>query len=193
MPAKNIRIIAGSDRGRKIWGPSDISIRPATGMVKEYMFNILQAVVSGARVLDLFAGTGNLGIEALSRGADSVLFIDSSPSAVELIHRNISLLPSSAGKTKVLKSDAMKFIARSCPERVSFDIIFADPPFPYEHTAAIVNMIDETGILNNKGFFIVRYSRDIHEELRIVRLAEIKYRVFGDSRISVFTSADHEL
>ena len=55
MPTKNIRIIAGSDRGRKIWGPPDRSIRPATGMVKEYMFDILQAAVSGARILDLFA------------------------------------------------------------------------------------------------------------------------------------------
>ena len=185
---KNIRIIAGTDRGRKIWGPSDRSIRPATGIVKEYMFNILHDAVPGARVLDLFAGTGNLGIEALSRGADSVLFVDDYPKAVELIHKNISLLSLPTEKSKIIKSDAMKFIGAPPRDRGSFDIIFADPPFPYNQTAEIVNLIDGTDILKSDGFFIVRYNRDIHGDLRLAKLHEVKYREFGDSMISVFAA-----
>jgi 16S rRNA (guanine(966)-N(2))-methyltransferase RsmD len=186
MPAKNIPIIAGTQRGRKLWGPSDRSIRPATGMIKEYMFNILQSAVNGAQVLDLFSGTGNLGLEALSRGAESALFVDSSPQAIELIHKNIALLPELKGKTRVLKSDAMKFIKNPPRDRNSFDIIFADPPFPYEKTAAVVNTIDGAEIMKEDGIVIVRYNRDIRDELRLARLTGIKYREFGDSRISIF-------
>ncbi len=186
MRDKNIRVIAGTEKGRKIWGPSDRSIRPATGMVKEYMFNILQSAVHGARVLDLFAGTGSLGIEALSRGAESAVFIDQSPKAIELLERNIVLLPNFRGKTKIVKIDAGKFLQTHATGESPFDVIFADPPFPYEETAEIVNTIDTSKILKGDGIFIVRYNRDIHDALRLERLTEVKYREFGDSRISVF-------
>jgi 16S rRNA (guanine(966)-N(2))-methyltransferase RsmD len=186
MHSKNIRVIAGAERGRKIWGPGDRSIRPATGMIKEYMFNIIQNTVHDADVLDLFAGTGSLGIEALSRGARHVTFVDSSPAAVELIHKNLGLLKNTEGEYTVVKNDAIKYVNDSAQKSASFDIIFADPPFPYDGTAELVNLIDRLNILAENGLFIVRYNRDIRSELNTKTLKALKYREFGDSRLSVF-------
>ena len=84
-----MRVVAGRYRGKKLLSPADDSVRPTTDRIKETVFNILQWEVEGARVLDLFAGSGALGIECLSRGAEEVVFVDKSPSSVALIKENL--------------------------------------------------------------------------------------------------------
>ena len=85
-----MRVITGLARGRKLFEPADGAIRPTTDMVKEAIFNIIQFDIEGRKVLDLFAGTGQLGIEALSRGAESCVFIDESAAAVRLVEKNLA-------------------------------------------------------------------------------------------------------
>ena len=120
-----MRIVSGAVRGRRLITPDGMDIRPTTDKVKEAMFSILQFDLPGRRVLDLFAGTGQLGLEALSRGAKSVTFTDSSKKAVSLVQRNIALTGLGA-QAKTVCGDAFSFL-RSTDER--FDLVILDPPY----------------------------------------------------------------
>lgn len=117
-----MRVITGTARGRKLRTPENYDIRPTTDVVKEAIFNIVQFDVEGRRVLDLFAGTGQLGIEALSRGAASCVFIDSDKAAAAIVRDN---LKACGLEGQVLQADAIGYLD-SCGK---FDLIFIDPPY----------------------------------------------------------------
>ncbi len=120
-----MRVITGIARGRKLLTLEGIDVRPTTDRVKEAIFSIIQFELEGRRVLDLFAGSGQLGIEALSRGAHSVTFVDQSKKSVEVIQENLE--STGLGKNTIVKnSDAASFLATS---RDVFDIVFLDPPY----------------------------------------------------------------
>ena len=120
-----MRVITGKARGRKLREPAGMDIRPTTDQVKEAMFNICQFDLEGRRVLDLFGGTGQLGIEAASRGASEVTVVDQSREALALIRENVRRAGLSV---QVRQSEALSFLA-SCG---SYDLIFLDPPFDSE-------------------------------------------------------------
>ncbi len=118
-----MRVITGAARGMKLQEPEGMDIRPTTDVVKEALFNIIQFDIEGRRVLDLFAGTGQLGIEALSRGAATATFVDQSKTAVALVKKNLEKTKLTGAK--VLQGDSIAFL--SGPEK--FDLIFLDPPY----------------------------------------------------------------
>ena len=117
-----MRVITGSARGRRLKTPETYDIRPTTDNVKEALFNILQFDVEGRRVLDLFAGTGQLGIEALSRGAKSAVFVDADRDAVRIVRENLKLCGLSA---EVRQQDALSLLRQGGV----YDLIFVDPPY----------------------------------------------------------------
>ena len=117
-----MRVITGTARGRRLKTPEGMDIRPTTDNVKESIFNIIQFDIEGRRVLDLFAGTGQLGIECLSRGASEVVFIDSSRDAVKIVKDNLKTCGFNA---PVLQMDAVNYI-KACGR---FDLIIVDPPY----------------------------------------------------------------
>lgn len=120
-----MRIITGSARGRRLITPQGLDVRPTPEKVKEALFSALQFDIEGRRVLDLFAGSGQLGIEALSRGAESATFVDTSPVSVKTVEKNLE----TAGlkeNARVIKTDYAAFCASA---REIFDIIFLDPPY----------------------------------------------------------------
>ncbi len=121
-----MRVITGSARGRKLQEPKDQSVRPTTDMVKEAMFSIIQFDVPGRRVLDLFAGTGQLGIEALSRGARECVFVDDSPASVARVRKILETCRMQV-QAQVVRGDALEYIAKGrCGK---FDIVLLDPPY----------------------------------------------------------------
>ena len=120
-----MRIVSGSARGRKLFTPAGMDIRPTTDKVKEALFSILQFDLPGRRALDLFAGTGQLGLEAISRGAAFAVFTDSSKKAVELVKKNVALTGFGA-QSSVLLTDAFSFLSST---EDSFDLVFVDPPY----------------------------------------------------------------
>ena len=120
-----MRVITGSARGRKLSEPKNYDIRPTTDNVKESIFNIIQFDVEGRRVLDLFAGTGQLGIEALSRGAKSAVFVDKSSEAIALVKQNLKACNLEAN---VVREDSLSYLERGG----KFDLIFIDPPYDTE-------------------------------------------------------------
>ena len=150
-----MRVISGTQRGRKLKEPTGFDIRPTSDMVKEAIFNIIQFDVEGARVLDLFAGTGQLGIEALSRGAEHVVFVDSNPAATKLISENIKTCKFESEAT-VLTRDAITFLSSG----EKFDIVIVDPPYDTEIVDKALSKIIEFDKLNEHGIIICETKAD---------------------------------
>ena len=145
-----MRIISGTARGRRLKEPQGMDIRPTTDKVKESLFNIIQFELEGRRVLDLFAGTGQLGLEALSRGAEHCTFVDRRPEAAALVKENIRLCRLE-GQTRVVQEEAQWFL-RSCGER--FDVIFLDPPYKSNLLEQCVEKITRFDILREHGIIV---------------------------------------
>ena len=148
-----MRVISGSVRGRRLKTPENYDIRPTTDNVKESLFNIIQFDIEGRRVLDLFAGTGQLGIECLSRGAESVVFIDQSREAVKIIKENLRACGLNA---PVLQQEALSYL-RACG---SFDLIFVDPPYDSGLYEPVLNAINSVDILSDGGIIVCESRRE---------------------------------
>ena len=144
-----MRVISGAARGRKLKDFPGIDIRPTSDMIKESIFNIVQFDIEGRRILDLFAGTGQLGIEALSRGAGSVAFVDSGADSIKLINENLKLCGFSASAS-VFRRDALIYLER-CD---TFDLIFLDPPYDTPLAGRALEKIFEFDKLNANGIII---------------------------------------
>lgn len=145
-----MRIISGSRRGKKLLPPVGYDTRPTTDRVKESVFNIIQSFIPSERVLDLFAGSGALGIEALSRGCDHAVFIDGSRDALTVCRRNIE--NSRFGeKSSVIQIDALKYLEK-CTE--CFDIIFLDPPYNKGLLTRAAALIEKRGLLAEGGVMV---------------------------------------
>ena len=130
-----IRIIAGDLKGRRIKTPATDTVRPTADRVREAWFNILQGSIPGARVLDLFAGSGALGFEALSRGAVSVDFVEKHTASLRVIHANASLL-NVEDQVTIHRTDALRFTERLYPS--AYDVAFADPPYATDDVVRLV-------------------------------------------------------
>ena len=148
-----MRVITGTARGRVLKELEGLETRPTTGKVKESMFSIIQFDIEGRRVLDLFAGTGQLGIECLSRGADSVVFIDQSREAVKIIKENLKACGLSA---PVLQQEALSYL-RGCGR---FDLIFVDPPYDSGLYEPVLNVINSVDILSDGGIIVCESRRE---------------------------------
>jgi len=150
-----LRIVAGRFRGRRLHGPRGDWLRPTADRAKESLYNVLQAWFPGARVLDLFAGSGNLGLEALSRGAARVVLVDSASRALQLIERNVRLL-GVQGEVEVVAADALSYL-RALPAR-SFDLILADPPYDAGLEDALLAALPAAAV-GAGGCFVLQHRR----------------------------------
>jgi len=148
-----MRVITGTARGRRLKTPEGMDIRPTTDNVKESIFNIIQFDIEGRRVLDLFAGTGQLGIECLSRGASEVVFIDSSREAVKIVKENLKICGFNA---PVLQLDAVNYL-RACGK---FDLIIVDPPYDSPVYDSVLETINSVDILSDGGIIICESRRE---------------------------------
>lgn len=177
-----MRIISGTARGRKLKEPQDQNIRPTTDMVKEAVFNIIQFDIEGRRVLDLFAGTGQLGLEALSRGAAEAVFVDASATALKLVRDNIAAVKLE-DKATVSRSDALAFLAHGG----TFDVIFLDPPYESKLLEKSLKTIIEFDILKENGIIICE-TNELQElpEVSAPYKKGREYR-YGKIKITIYT------
>ena len=182
-----MRIISGRLRGKKLEAPKGMTTRPTTDKVKESMFNILQFDLDGRRVLDLFAGTGQLGIEALSRGADHAVFVERRADAVRLIRENLKATEFS-GQAGVVQGDALEFLAG---RRERFDIILLDPPYEAGLLEAAIAHIAKFDILSPHGIIVAEHPAEVtmpavqipyrlHRTYRYGKIAMTLYRRDGN-------------
>ncbi len=179
-----VRIISGKYKGRLLKLPRGEHIRPTADRVKETIFNILSSRVKFENlvVLDLFAGTGALGFEAISRGAEKVYFVDNHHRAVEIIRMNAQNL-GCADDVILVKDDALNFIDYA---DVEFDLIFADPPYMYPHVDKLVNKIWERKLLSEIGFFVLEHDSGIVFVEDMINFAIETRRDFGKTAITIF-------
>ena len=154
-----MRVITGTARGVALKAPDGMKTRPTTDRVKEAMFSIIQFDLPGARVLDLFGGTGQLGIEALSRGASQAVFIDEREEACRLIRENLKRT-ALADAARVIRSDYMTYL-KHCKEQ--FDIVLLDPPYAEVFLENSLKMITEIDILQSGGIIVT--ERPLGKEL----------------------------
>lgn len=153
-----MRIIAGKLRSRKLKAPEGMDTRPTADRVKEALFSILQSRLPGARVLDLYAGSGALALEALSRGAESAVLSDCSGKACQVIRENIDALQcQDTARLLRMKDTAALSVLRQ--EGARFDIIFLDPPYRMD-TAPVCRAIVEGGLLAPDGVVVVEHGRE---------------------------------
>ena len=178
-----MRVITGIARGRKLREPAGLETRPTTDRVKEGIFSSIQFELEGRRILDLFGGTGQMGIEALSRGAARCTFVDLRKEAVTVIRENLELTGFS-DRAQVIQGDALAFLSRC---RETFDVIFLDPPYDsglLEKTMELVTTIDivsENGIIvcengSNAGWPSVLPPYRLQKEYRYGKIKTALYR-----------------
>lgn len=148
-----MRVITGKARGKKLKEPSNYDIRPTTDMVKEAIFNIIQFDIEGRSVLDLFAGTGQLGIECLSRGAKDVTFVDQSKESIAIVKQN---LKTCGLEGRVVQDDSIAFLRRGA----KFDVIIIDPPYASDLINKALSVINSVDILSEGGIIVCESSRE---------------------------------
>lgn len=150
-----MRIISGTARGRRLQEPADYKVRPTTDKVKESIFNIIQFDIEGRKALDLFAGSGQLGIEALSRGAASCTFVDKAPDSLKLIRANITA--SDLGENaKVVAGDGLSYLTSG----EKFDLIFLDPPYDTDLLEKALEYVNKFDILKENGIMVCESQRE---------------------------------
>ena len=180
-----MRVIAGSARGTHLKTPDGMLTRPTSDRVKEAIFSIVQFEVEGSRFLDLFAGTGQMGIEALSRGASSAVFVDGWKDACNLVRENLKLTRLT-DRAKVINSDYLSYLQRSSEV---FDIIFLDPPYAEIFLENALNKISEIDILSDRGIIICERPAEKQLDLEIPGLQRTKDYKYGQTWITIFRKA----
>jgi len=192
-----LRIIGGTARGRKLFTPPlhEKCIRPTSDRAREALFNILGNRIVDATVLDLFAGTGALGLEAFSRKARFIVFIDNNRLALQLIKKNILLCLS--GYTgdcgiRVVQHDLTKSIPKNKlpPEtHQGFDIIFADPPYAQNISFSVLEFINNSSLLAQNGLLIVEENHTVELPSSLATLELIDRRVYGETAFCFYRSS----
>jgi len=182
-----MRIIAGEYKSRKIEPPAGVNIRPTSDRVKEALFNILGPRVIGKRVLDLFSGSGNLGIEALSRGAKSCVFVDNNQQCIRTIKSNLTSLGIEGNENVVLK-DALKFIKDPGGDEGVFDIIFVDPPYYKDIVKNSLILLDNYNIISALTIVIAEHHRrdDVPQSEELKKIELFRQERYGGTILSFY-------
>lgn len=180
-----MRVITGSARGIQLKTPDGMTTRPTTDRVKEAMFSIIQFEIPGAAVLDLFGGTGQLGIEALSRGAKNAVFVDAGEPACRLIKENLKRTRLE-NQASVIRSDYLTYLDRS---KEQFDIVLLDPPYAEVFLESAIKKITEIDILRQGGIIVA--ERPLGKELpwEFTGYERSKDYKYGNTLLTIYRKA----
>jgi 16S rRNA (guanine966-N2)-methyltransferase len=171
-----MRVISGKYRGRRLKGPDGIELRPTGDRLKESLFNILRPNIAGAIILDAFGGTGAIGIEALSRGAQEAVFIESSAAGCRLIRKNLELCRIQTGY-RILQQDIFTSMRSLAREGFKANIVFLDPPYDWKPYGDLLKIIFGRDLLLHPSYIVIEHHRkaslpesgDGYRRYRIVR------------------------
>jgi 16S rRNA (guanine966-N2)-methyltransferase len=183
-----MRVIAGTAKGHRLMVPGGLNTRPTADRVKEALFSVLADRVAGAAVLDLFAGSGALGIEALSRGADRGIFVDSSRSSIEAIHKNL-IKTGLLSKAEVWRAPATRALDKLIARGQRFDLIFLDPPYKIKRIEleGILETVSREKLIMSGGMIVLEHSvKALSVEAN--SLAVLDTKKYGDTGLTFFSS-----
>ncbi len=179
-----MRIIAGKYRGHQLVAFKADHIRPTTDRVKETLFNKLQFDIGDAKVADLFCGTGNLGIEALSREASFCTFVEKNPKSLTITRQNLEKLKVPAGSYKIVNMDVISFLKAYTGE--TFDIIFADPPFTEKMAHDVMEAASISAAFGPNTQLAIESQAKERMEDRYGSLVRFSKKEYGDKHLSMF-------
>ena len=177
-----MRVISGKAKGVVLKTPDGMQTRPTADRVKEALFSILQFDLPGTKVLDLFGGTGQLGIEAISRGAKSAVFVDAGDAPCRLIKENLRRAKME-GEGHVIRADYLQFLAQ-CREK--FDIIFLDPPYAEVFLENAIKKISEIDILQSGGIIVAERPVEKVLDLEISGFSRSKDYKYGKTFLTLY-------
>ncbi|HEY3449881.1 MAG TPA: 16S rRNA (guanine(966)-N(2))-methyltransferase RsmD [Myxococcales bacterium] len=183
-----MRIVAGTAKGRTLKGPKGPGLRPTADRVRESLFNILGQWLEGQVVLDLFAGTGALALEALSRGAARAVLVDSGREALKLCRENADEL-GLGDRVQILAAAVDERTLARARESGPFDLVFADPPYAAQTPAEVATLVAKSGVLKEGGVLVVEHDKRVDAPEAQEGLVRTDTRRFGDTSVSFYQRA----
>ncbi|MBS5786487.1 MAG: 16S rRNA (guanine(966)-N(2))-methyltransferase RsmD [Clostridioides difficile] len=184
-----MRIISGRARGLKLNAPKNDNIRPTTDRIKESLFNMISPYILDSNVLDLFAGTGSLGIECLSRGAKECIFVDLNKESIKVLNSNIKKA-NFVNESEVINSDFSNALNSLKLKNRKFDIVFLDPPYYENMFIEAIKKIDDFDLLNEDSIVVVEHdSVDIFPE-NLGRLEKNRDKKYGNTTLTFYKLED---
>ena len=184
-----MKVISGTLRGRKIEGYNIDGTRPTMDRVKESLFAMIQDYIKDSIVLDLFAGSGQLGIEAISNGAKLSYFVDNNNEVIKVLNNNISNL-NIRDKSKVILSDWKRFLNESSNRGIKFDLIFVDPPYDYDVYEKILEKVSTLNLLNDNGLIILEHH-NLKLKNQYNNLMLYKEKKYGNKSVNIYKNNWH--
>jgi len=178
-----MRIISGSHKGRKLYAPPGLDVRPTSDKVKQALFNILSDRIEGASFLDLYAGIGSVGIEALSRGASRVVFVEKSKRHLGFLKKNLSVSPFE-GRFDLFHMDAADFLKKKKPG--PFSLVFIDPPYEGEEIEKTLPLLGEGDMIADDGMAIIQHFHKKILAEQVGRLHFIRQYKYGETVLSFY-------
>jgi 16S rRNA (guanine(966)-N(2))-methyltransferase RsmD len=186
-----MRIIAGKARSRKITAPEGLHTRPVTDKIRESLFNIWQTDIYDANFLDLFSGSGCMGLEALSRGAANVVMVDNSKEAIAVIKQNLKSTDLAKEPHEVCQEDVFGAVKRLSARNAKFDIIYVDPPFTVDEIFyPVMEALAGADILAEDGLIAIRTLKEKEMPESFGRLEKYREKNYGLSTVHFYATAD---
>ncbi|PLT27696.1 16S rRNA (guanine(966)-N(2))-methyltransferase RsmD [Peribacillus deserti] len=180
-----MRVVSGSCKGRPLKAVPGNQTRPTTDKVKESIFNIIGPYFDGGRVLDLFAGSGGLGIEALSRGMEQGIFVDRDHKAISTIRSNLEAC-SFQEQAEVYKNESERALKAIIKRELSFDLILLDPPYKKHILENLVSMIEENNLLSEKGIIVCEHASDVILDREFENLILWRQEKYGMIAVTIY-------
>ncbi|RSK26918.1 16S rRNA (guanine(966)-N(2))-methyltransferase RsmD [Bacillus sp. HMF5848] len=180
-----MRVVAGQYKGRALRAVPGRTTRPTTDKVKESIFNMVGPFFNHGHGLDLFAGSGSLGIEALSRGFEKVIFVDQDMKAIQTIKENVHAL-SLNDQVEIYRNDARRALKAITKRDIKFDGVFLDPPYKMNVLSMLIETIDKHELLNNNGFILAEHGDETVLPEKIGELSVWKQELYGGTKITIY-------
>ncbi|MGD9678634.1 MAG: 16S rRNA (guanine(966)-N(2))-methyltransferase RsmD [Vulcanibacillus sp.] len=186
-----LRVIAGSAKGRPLKAVPGKNTRPTTDKIKEAIFNIITPYLQEGLVLDLYAGTGGLGIEALSRGMDKAIFIDQDKISIEIIKKNL-ILCDFLEISEIYRNDSLRALNALIKRGLQFDLVFIDPPYKINNYDIVLKILYDNKMISRKGIIIVEHDVKISLNDYSDFYTLIKKTSYGNTGISIYQSINRD-
>lgn len=182
---KIMRVISGNRKGLRLKSVPGQSTRPTSDKVKESIFNMIGPYFDGGIMLDLYAGSGAIGLESLSRGMEKAIFVDRDKKAIETIYRNIELAKAEK-EAEVFRTEAKRALKAILKDNRKFDLIFLDPPYAKEQLHKDLAFIETNELVQENGFIVVEHSVKVAIDENIISFEKIRDEKYGDTKIIIY-------